>query len=336
MALDELMADVAMLMPGATLVDDLTNSGRAALARISVDGQTYVAKRNIDADRFANEVSALQTLPAEVRPQLVALGARTVIMEDLGVGESLADVLLAGDPARATEALLLWARTLAGALKPSLRQGSREARLDLGDAARDYLVLAEHLGVARSDIDTDVRKLEDALSATTPWFVFGPSDACPDNNRLMADGTMKFFDFEGACWRHAASEAAYTRAPFCTCWCVGALPDGITAAMEDAFMDALEPPDPGAFREATGAAVVAYMLQFAPGFRWQVDEDAPMAPSYVIAPTRGRQYAHGRLAMVATYEGAYPAIAALAAEMAAAMRAKWPDCAPLPLYPAFR
>jgi hypothetical protein len=244
--------------------------------------------------------------------------------------------LLADDPSRATEALLLWARTLAAALRPSLREGARETRLDLDEAARNYLALAEHLGVAKTDIDADVRKLEDALSATTPWFAFGPSDACPDNNRLMPDGTMKFFDFEGACWRHAASEAAYTRAPFCTCWCVGALPEGMTDAMEDAFVDALKPSDPDAFREATGAAVVAYMLQFSPGFRWQIDENAPMAPSYVTAPTHGRQYAHGRLAMVATYDHAYPAIAGLAAEMADAMRGKWPDCAPLPIYPAFR
>jgi hypothetical protein len=257
-------------------------------------------------------------------------------MEDLGAGESLADLLLGDDAARATDGLMLWARTLAAALKPSLREGARETRLDLGDSAENFLALAEHLGVARTAIDDDVRAIERTLSATTPWFAFGPSDACPDNNRLMPDGTMKFFDFEGASWRHAASEAAYTRAPFCTCWCVAALPDGVTQAMEDAFMAELRPPQPDAFRDAIGASVVGYMLQFAAGFRWQVAENAPMAPPYVTAPTHGRQYAHGRLELVSSYERAYPAVAALAADMAEAMRAQWPDCAPLPLYPAFR
>ena len=335
MTLDELMADACRLMAGAELVDDLTNSGRAVLARISMDGETYVAKSNADPERFANEISALQTLPPDVRPALIVAGERTLIMEDLGAGDSLADVLLGENAARATDALLLWASTLSAALKPSLREGARDTRLDLNDGARNFGKLARDLGVAASDIDDDVRAIEDALSATTPWFAFGPSDACPDNNRLMPDGTMKFFDFEGASWRHAASEGAYTRAPFCTCWCVAALPDGLTSAMEDAFMHALQPPEPEAFRDSLDAAVVAYMLQFAAGFRWQVDSNAPMAPGYVKAVTHGRQYAHGRLAMLTDYER-YPKIAALSAEMAEAMRTKWPDCAPLPLYPAFR
>ncbi|HVT78086.1 MAG TPA: hypothetical protein VHD87_13710 [Acidimicrobiales bacterium] len=335
MTTDELLAEVAEVLPGAVLVEDLTNSGRAALARVAIDGETYIAKRHETVERFRNEVEALRTLPQAFRPGLVAVGPRVVVMEDLGPGESLADVLLGDDPARAHGALLLWARTLAAALKPSLSEGARPERLSLAGNVDALLAFAGELGCT-GDVDGDIAAIEDALSAHTPWFAFGPSDACPDNNRLLADGTMKLFDFEGAGWRHAASEAAYTRAPFCTCWCVAALPDGTTDAMEDAFMTALDPPEPAAFRIATGAAAVAYVFQMAHVLQWLAETDRPMAPAGVVAPARGRQYVHDRITMLTGYAGPFPAIAELGDAMAAAMRTRWPGCDVLPAYPAFR
>jgi hypothetical protein len=337
MTLDELMSEVCTLIPGAEMVDDLTNSGRAVLARITVDGQTFIAKSNKDPDRFANEVSALQTLPAEVRPALVSVGERVVVMEDLGNGPSLADLLLGSDSDAAHDALLLWARTLGAALAPSLRRGARPDPLDLQDPMDNIVDVASTFGVAApAGLADDQRVLEAVFNTETDWFAFGPSDACPDNNRVFPNGTLKFFDFEGAGWRHAASEAAYTRAPFCTCWCVAALPDGTTNAMEDAFMAALDPPSPDAFRVATGAAAIAYVLQTMRYFRQFLDSDAPVAPPGVEAPSRGRQYVHGRLLLIAEYADTVPALAQLAASTAAAMRDRWPDCTPLPLYPAFR
>jgi hypothetical protein len=255
-------------------------------------------------------------------------------MEDLGPGDSLADLLLGDDAARAADALLLWASTLGRALRPTLREGRRAERLDLRTDAERFRAFAAGFGCSGA-VDAEVAAIEDELSAVTPWFAFGPSDACPDNNRLMADGSMRLFDFEGASWRHAASEAAYTRAPFCTCWCVAALPEALAAGMEDAFMDALDPPDPAGLRHAVDASAVAYVLQMSHVLAWLADSDHAMAPAGITAPARGRQYVHARLTMVARYTDRFPALAALAADVAAAMRTRWPDATPLPPYPAF-
>jgi hypothetical protein len=216
-------------------------------------------------------------------------------------------------------------------------RGRRPEPLDLSAEFANLVDLGATFGVAPSAaLDADQRALEAVFNAETAWLAFGPSDACPDNNRVFADGTLKFFDFEGAGWRNAASEAAYTRAPFCTCWCVAALPDGTTAAMEDAFMDALDPPSPDAFREATGASAITYVLQTMKYFRQFLDTDRPVAPPGVDAPTRGRQYVHGRLLLIGEYGALVSTLASFASDLAAAMREKWPECTPLPLYPSFR
>jgi hypothetical protein len=110
----------------------------------------------------------------------------------------------------------------------------------------------------------------------------------------------------------------------------------MTAAMEDAFMDELEPLEPEAFRASVDAAVVAYVLQMSHVLQWLAESDTPMAPERITAPARGRQYVHARLRMVAQYASTYPAIAALTDTMASAMRTQWPGCETLPLYPAFR
>jgi hypothetical protein len=333
----ELAQEVNQLLPGATVVDDLHTSGRAFVARIAHDGQTYIAKRHNETSAFGNEVMALRTLPAAYRPELVAVGPRTVVMEDLGTGPSLADLLLGNDPDAARAALLVWAQSLGAVLRPTMGRGQRPEPLDLSAEVANLVDLGTTFGVTpHASLDDDQRTLESVFNVESEWFAFGPSDACPDNNRVFADGTLKFFDFEGAGWRSAASEAAYTRAPFCTCWCVAALPNGTTAAMEDAFMDALDPPSPDAFRAATGASAIAYVLQTMKYFRHFLDTDRAVAPPGVDAPTHGRQYVHGRLRLIGEYEERVPALATFANDMAEAMRDKWPECTPLPRYPAFR
>ena len=335
-SLDALMGEVADLMPGAVMVEDLTNSGRAALARIEVDGATYVAKRHETTEAFGNEVEALRTLPPDVRPALISVGQRVVVMEDLGPGESLADLLLGDDPARAREGLLLWATTLGCALRPTMREGQRAKPLDLADEVAALATLADHFDVAApTALGDDVSRLVAPLNASSPWWAFGPSDACPDNNRVMADGSMTLFDFEGATWRHAASEAAYTIGPFCSCWCVAHLPDGMTDAMYAAFEAALEPEDPAEFRVAAEMASLVYVLQQANWYRYFLKENAPIGPPG-RAPATGRQFVPFRLDRVAGYRDRYPALGSFAANLADAIRQRWPDTPPMPLYPAFR
>src|SRR5437016_4087174 len=97
----------------AELVDELTFSNRAAVARIALgDGRTAIAKKPRTAAAFEREVQALTTLPAASRPGLIAFGRGVVVMEDLGAGPSLADLLLDDDRALAERSLESWARTV--------------------------------------------------------------------------------------------------------------------------------------------------------------------------------------------------------------------------------
>lgn len=336
MALDELMAEMQELVPGARLVDDLSNSNRAVLARVASGESTFVAKRHREESSFANEVEALRTLPADMRPELVAVGERVVVMEDLGTGPSLADLLLGDDPAAAENALLTWATTLGGALKPTLREGipTKAVNFDAGTDALHQLASDFAVDVP-GGLDNEIESIKALVANSSPWLAFCPSDTCPDNNRVMPDGSIKFFDFEGAAWRHAATEAAYCRAPFCTCWCVAALPDGMTDAMEAAFMAALSPPDPEGFRAAVGPSAIAYALRGFAYFRYFLDSNAPIGPGD-RAPSTGRQYVHARLRFMASNDNQLPAIAQLTGGLADAMLTRWPESTPFPRYPAFR
>ncbi|MBA2609341.1 MAG: hypothetical protein H0U92_10405 [Actinobacteria bacterium] len=336
MSVDELMAEVDGLLPGAALVDDLTNSNRAHVARISHDHTTYIAKRPLLATALASEVEALQTLPPSTRPALITHGASVVVMEDLGAGESMADLLLGTDPDRAAAALITWATTLGAALKPTLRQGVASVAFEMDTRVDGLRLLADDFGVTvDARVVDDIAAIHAAITGPTPWLVFGPSDACPDNNRVFADGSIKLFDFEGASWRHASAEAAYARAPFCTCWCVAALPPGMTDRMEQAFLAAFAPPDADAFRTTIAPAAIAYCLHTFEYYQHFVETNRPMGPTDT-APSNGRQYVLARLRLIEEQRDGFPHLALLASTLADKMLERWPEAHPMPLYRAFQ
>jgi hypothetical protein len=337
MADERLLEGASALVGPCALVEDLTFSGRAAVARLRLaDGKTVIAKRPFSAEALTNETEALQNLPAACRPAFIAGGEGLIVMEDLGDGPSLADVLLGTDPAEAEVALLGWARTLGAALRPSLGSGPPGDLDDTVAGAREMRRLAEELGVAVPvSLEGDARAINEALSAPGPWVAYCPGDTCPDNNRVVPGGGVRFFDFEGAGWRHAALEAAYCRAPFCTCWCVAGLPEGMTGRMEAELLATLSPPEPERFAAMVGLGAVYYTLVSFRWFRRFLQDDRPIGPPE-RGPARGRQYVYARLRTAAGQGGRIPAIADLSDRLAARISERWPEAAHLPLYPAFR
>lgn len=150
----------------------------------------------------------------------------------------------------------------------------------------------------------------------------------------LDDGSVRLFDFEGAGWRHAATEAAYCRAPFCTCWCVASLPVDILASMESEFLSALCPSRIEDFRTAIGLAAASWTLTTFDYFRRFVVDGAPVGPAQ--APADGRQYVVLRLAAIESERDRLPALAELAYRLRKAIVARWPSAAEVPPYPAFR
>jgi hypothetical protein len=336
MRLEGLVREVEELLPGPVRVlEDLSFSNRALVARLAVGESTVVAKRPHREAAFRNELEALTVLPERVRAALVAAGAQTIVMEDLGSGPSLADLLLGDDPVAAETALMAWASTLGAALAPTLRDGEGTGLENLQDGLDQLCGFAADLGIAApSEVRADVDRISALLAEPGPWLAFCPGDTCPDNNRVYADGSVRLFDFERAGWRHAAMEAAYCRAPFCTCWCVAGLPTGLTDQMEQTFVESLSPPDRDRFTNAVGVAAVGYTLATFGFFRQYVMNDSPVGPPD-RAPSTGRQYLYSRLEMIMR-DGQLPALAEFADRVAIAMRRRWPEAAALPRYPAFR
>lgn len=333
--LEPLLKSAASQLGPVDLVDDLTFSDKAQVARLRMtQGATVVAKRPVDPAAFGRELQALRVLPEGVRPGLVAAGDGVLVLEDLGPGPSLADLLLGHDAAAAETALMTWAATLGEALHATLRHGTPEEPEGLEAGLDELRQLAWALDVpVPAGVDDDVAWIASMLAEPGPWVAFCPSDTCPDNNRVLPDGSVRLFDFEGAGWRHAAVEAAYCRAPFCTCWCMARLPEGMVGRMEAAFLGALAPTDPTGFAEVVTPAAVHHTLVQFRWFRRFVLDERPVPPR---APSTGRQNVYVRLLAVAAEPGKLPALAAVAERLATAIVRRWPDAAGMPLYPAFR
>jgi hypothetical protein len=337
MADHQLLDGATVLVGPCDLVQDLTFSSRAAVARLRLaDGSTVIAKRLFSTEGLGNETEALRILPAGSRPAFIAAGEGVIVMEDLGDGPSLADVLLGSDAAAAEAALLGWARALGAALRPSLGDRRSEELDDTVAGAGEMRELAQEWGVAvPRSLEDDARTLNALLADPGPWVAYCPGDTCPDNNRVLPGGNVRFFDFEGSGWRHAALEAAYCRAPFCTCWCVARLPDGMAGRMEAELLAELTPPEPERFAAAVGLGAVYYTLL---GFDWYrrfLGDDRVVGPPD-RGPAKGRQYVYARLRAAAGEGDRIPAIADLSSRLADQIAERWPEAVQLPLYPAFR
>jgi hypothetical protein len=245
--------------------EDLGGSTRSVVMRVRVAESPFELPRTLVikhygvhaepglSDPFAHEAASCQlatALPPEIRvgPELIAHdpGERLLVLEDLGRGSTLADLLFGDDPRAAERALLAWARSL-GRLHTTM--ASHEA---------DFEALMRRLGAhsCTDPVAKDIHSaladlpelLEQTLGVTTPQEVtarlsaaaellgsgryrsFSPSDICPDNSLVTGNG-VRFLDFEWGCVRDIALDAAYLQFPFPSSWCSYAMPGGLVEQM---------------------------------------------------------------------------------------------------------
>lgn len=251
----------------------LGGSGRSLVLRVPMAGAdapaaTVIVKAYHDeasqsstigpGQAWENEVTAAAVVgdlpgpPLGPVPLAVDREHRLVVLTDLGVHPALSDVLLGGDPVAAEQALVDWAAALArfGALtrNPRPRAARLQRGLGLGsslNAIDGYLrggvgtlatVAQRRFGIAPpTGLERDLAAVKRLLEPST-YDVFTPGDACPDNNLLTPDG-VRFLDFEFAGCYSLFLDAAYTMAPFPTCWCVLDAPPAVTARVVDAYRE---------------------------------------------------------------------------------------------------
>lgn len=245
--------------------EDLGGSERSVVMRVRVADSPFELPRTLvvkhygecaeseRSDPFAHEAASCQlatALPPEIRvgPELIAhdVSERLLVLEDLGRGSTLAEVLLGDDPRSAERALLAWARAL-GRLHTTM--AGREADFDalmrrLGttswtDPVADDImralpelpqVLEQLLGVSTPAPVTERLNGAAELLGPSRYRSFSPSDICPDNGLVTGTG-VRFLDFEWGCVRDVVLDAAYLQYPFPSSWCSYALPDNLADSM---------------------------------------------------------------------------------------------------------
>ena len=314
--------------------------------------------------RFYNEcagtalVGNLDALPP-LGAALYAADSTTglLVTEDLGGGACLADRMQGTDRGQLETGLFAYARSmgrlhgatigreleftqyrqdLGGRETEREREGVRWLRENVAPFGDQCAALGVEL--ARG-FEGEVMQVQAALDAPGPFLAFAPCDTCPDNNRILSDDAVRFFDFEFCGFRHALLDAAYLRAPFPTCWCANRLPPDLVPRLEEAYRAELvqgcpEAGEDGLFFPALVQAGAYWAIA---SVSWNLDEALKEDGPWGIATNRQRPPLRlANFAEVSEQYGVLPAIGATARSLEAKLRTLWADSEEMPLYPPFR
>lgn len=277
-----------------------------------------------------------------------------IVMEDLGHGVRLDQLLMGSDPVVAGNALVEFA-TVHGRLHAHgvgrqtefqrLREALGPSVLEDGHYTYDWLAptfyqTCELVGVTpTSNVETELELLKASMLQPGPFFTFVQQDSCPDNCLFNASG-LRLLDFEGGRFDHALKGGVYGRMRFPTCLCVYQIPDDILERMEAAYRvelmkGCLEATDDTLFYHALVEACVYWMIEW-----YRMDPLAKILEKdrLIAASTDRQRYLMRSDVVVKTTEkfGHMQAIGATIQAMVIKMRQLWPDVEETPYYPAFR
>ncbi|MDF5752869.1 hypothetical protein [Spongiactinospora sp. TRM90649] len=332
--------------------EDLGGGRRTTVLRCRVPGEgSVVVKTYRDtpegAGCFAAEAAGL-TLGGP-GPLLLAVDPSVplIVMSDLGGAPSLADRLLGDSPGEARDAVLTWARAYGEiAVATAGRQGEfaeMTARF-AGHGRPRPSVYARIKGITKllPDVPPGLSGELATLAADAEGFpVFSPGDICPDNNLLTPSG-LRVLDFEWAGFHSAFLDAAYTRMPFATCWCVFRMPETVAAEAEAAYRAEVVRIHPGLADDAVWDrgvrhAIATWTLDLTVALLERVREhDLPAHRTRQPVPTVRELLRHRWSGLLAELErtGDLPAVAETVRGLLAGTTGWQVD--PLPFYPAFR
>jgi hypothetical protein len=276
-----------------------------------------------------------------------------ILLEDLGPGDSLAELLKGSDATEARAGMLALAQALgtmhAATAGKVQEYAALRARLGGGEASQarpstvrqDWLRVREAaapFGLAASaQEDAELEAVAAELNSPGPFLAFTHSDPCPDNNRWQ-DGELRLLDFEFGQLRHALVDGVYGRVPFPTCWCLGRLPVDLPGEMERIYRTALLAGVPEAsedvrFHTALTAACAHWT---AVTTAWHLERALKENDTWGLATLRQRVVfrLEGFAATTAEF-GYLPALGSACAALAQRLRTEWGDEAEMLLYPAF-
>lgn len=285
--------------------------------------------------------------------------AGLIILEDLGRGTRLDELLMGSEPVAAEAALVEYAE-VHGRLHAAtigrqdafsrLRESLGPAVLADGHDTFDWLAptwyqTIDWLGLALArGIEQELVMLKNVLLQPGPFLTFTQGDSCPDNCLCIDSAsselpTLRLLDFEGGRFDHALKEGIYGRMRFPTCWCVYQLPERIPLRMEAAYRAELvkgcpEASDDTLFYRAVVEGCVCWLIEWCKmvPLTMILEKDRHL----VAATDRQRYLARFDVVARTTAQfGHMEAIGRMAHAMGEKMRQLWPDVEEMPFYPAF-
>jgi len=293
----------------------------AHLWRVTLDGDpSTVVVKTARGDALSaatylrNEAAALEFLGrvgGGHGPRLLAADDM-VVMEDLGAGSSLDQVLLGDDPAAALDGLRAFATAL-GRMHADTAGRDAEYYAIRGDGDPVF----DRVSLVRYRLGESWRKVRMSLRGLPAPGV----SAIADRDLVMAR------DFDSAAFRHAALDLAALLLPFPACACWSTLPPEVGAQVVAAYRAEFPVDDLGA---AVGCA--AWVVLRAVRLRRL---GAAINPHPMGFSRRGRLL--DQLAVAAGPVGApLPGLAAWFGELEGALRERWNVREAQGRYPAFR
>jgi hypothetical protein len=303
----------------------------------------------------------LSSLPGEtpLAPRFYC-GSRAlgfIVIEDLGDGESLSDILLARDAIRAEAGLLAMAATLGrmhavsagrfeefAALRTALGPANLTDRSYLATDLREYL---EQVRNACGAIDfplppalnQEVEAIATTIEQPGGFLVYTHGDPCPGNDCCSA-GALRLFDFEFGLFRHALLDGVYWRVPFPTCWAVNRVPPRLVHRLDELYREELAKGcaaahDDEPYHRAVVEACAYWTLRTT---GWHLPGALKEDEQWGIASRRQRVLARLRAfaETSAEFNNHLPAIAGTCRQLAQRLQTLWPEVEEMPLFPAFR
>jgi hypothetical protein len=315
--------------------------------------------------QFHNEQAALEFLTvvgSAAGPRLLAADheAGILVMQDLGRGPALEDLLVGIDASVAEHGLVAFAAAL-GRMHATTAGHAAEyyqlrSRLGPVDPTFDRISILS-IAIERAwrqlqeitasrpylptphDVGSDINELLRVLSEPGPYLALSNGDTSPANCR-MAENGLRLLDFEHACFRHALLDVAALRFPFPACACWSHLPAAVGRRAEDAYRKEMahscpEILDPTRYAQGLTAACAAWTIVRAirlPKLE-QADEPQPMGFS-----RRGQLLDTNSTTVSCSQQSrSLQSLASWLAAFSEALRVRWPHLtSPQPFYPAFQ
>ena len=225
------IVEVQNFWPSCVFRCTLQPSSRATpetvIVRVPREETARSGRTGLSRTGLHSEQAALQYLAAigsSLAPRFLAGGSAVgfLVTEDLGAHPSLLDLLLGEDPQAARQGILVFARGLgmlhaqtAGrpegsqATLPAVRVPVAEHWQQVKEAVAQLELPAPH------GVDGDVEALAHLLAEPGDCLALSSGDFSVVNCKISS-GNVWFFDFEGACFRHALADATVLRYPYPT------------------------------------------------------------------------------------------------------------------------